>query len=200
MRYKLYPSPDRGRHGKILGRYAERGAVYQRRGCRRCCASRLPPAVVVSGRGRPVRSQLKGEWACILTIENPAILATESGYTGQRAVSTWAQRMKSLVDLGFILAKKGPVSDFQTVLLKNPNMVLLDLHRQGRFTNESQQLLFDQFRHRAIDIGAKDVIDATNPEAEKGEGPDAGTSEPSGATGLPGPATLTPPLSGKGET
>lgn len=118
----------------------------------------------------------------ILKIENPAMLAAESGYTGQRAVNTWAQRMKSLVELGFIRAKKGPVSEYQTVLIVNPNLVLLELEKQGRFHNEEHQILFDGFKQRAIDIGAKDVIDALE-DAQKGEGPDAETSGPSVATG-----------------
>lgn len=129
-----------------------------------------------------------------LTIENPAVLAAESGYSGQRAVNTWNARMRSLVDLGFIEARRGPVSEFQFVLLHNPNRVMERLHTAGRFTNEAQHLLYEQFRQRIIDIGARDY----ETDADEGEGPSGATLDPSGATGPPGPATLTPPLSEKG--
>ena len=124
---------------------------------------------------------MRGYEEHVLKIENPAMLAAESGYTGQRAAGTWAQRMRSLVELGFIRAKKGPVSEFQTVLIRNPNLVVMELARAGRFRNEAQQVLFDGFKQRAIDIGAKDVLDALE-LSEKGEGLDAPTSSPSGAT------------------
>jgi hypothetical protein len=135
-----------------------------------------------------------------LTIENPATLAAESGYTGQRAVTTWAGRMRSLAELGFIAARRGPVGEFQYVLLRNPNRVMEELHRKGLFRHESQRLLYEQFRHRAIDIGAKDFEVEVPGEQAKGEGPDVAAAGPSSATGPAGPATLAPPLSEKGST
>ena len=133
-----------------------------------------------------------------LTIENPAVMAAESGYTGQRAVTTWNGRMRSLAELGFIEAKRGPIGDFQFVLLRNPNLAMERLHAAGRFTNESQEMLYEQFRHRHLDIGAKDFEPIETP---KGEGLGASTPSPSGATtGTGVPVTLTPPLSEKGAT
>lgn len=131
----------------------------------------------------------------ILTIENPAVLAAESGYSGQRAVTTWNGRMKSLVDLEFIKARPGPVSGYQTVLLLNPNVAMLKLAADGKFKNESQKQLFEQFKNRAIDIGAKDIEPVT---PEKGEGPSVPPLDPSSATRPAGQATLTPSLSEKG--
>ena len=137
-----------------------------------------------------------------LTIENPAVMAAESGYTGQRAVTTWTGRMRSLVQLGFIEAKRGPTGDFQFVLIRNPNLAMEKLHKDGRFTNESQLMLYEQFRHRHLDIGATDFEPPPAPvEPEKSEGLGALTPSPSGATtGTGVPVTLTPPLSEKGAT
>jgi len=134
----------------------------------------------------------------ILTIENPGIFAAESGYSGQRAVTTWNGRMKSLVELGFIKAKKGPVSEYQTVLLLNPNVVMASLSTAGKFTNEAQKQLFEQFKNRMIDIGARDFEPAALVEAPKGEGPSVPPLDPSSAISPTGLATLTPPLSEKG--
>lgn len=87
----------------------------------------------------------------LLVIENPGVLAAESGFTGQRAVTTWNARMKSLLDLGFIDARPGPTGDFQTVLLKNPNQVMQQLKPR------IQPMLYSQFIDRGIAIGAKDI-------------------------------------------
>jgi hypothetical protein len=134
----------------------------------------------------------------MLIIENPAILAAESGYGGQRAVTTWNARMKSLVELGFIEAKRGPASEYQKVLLKNPNTAMQALENAGRFKNSAQRFLYEQFINRAIDIGAKDVILGTVEDPEKGEGPSVVAPGPSSATSPAGQATLAPPISEKG--
>ena len=87
----------------------------------------------------------------MLVIDNPGTLAFEAGFTGERALSTWKDRMRSLVDLGFIDAKEGPAGPFHYVLLFNPHKVVWDL--KGRI----QESTFRQLQTRAIDIGAKDM-------------------------------------------
>lgn len=89
-----------------------------------------------------------------LTIDAPAIFAAETGFVGERAVDTWRRRMRSLRDLGFIEAKKGPTGDFHYVLLLNPNVGIEKLHRAGKL----QTALYGRFRDRLIDIGAQNDI------------------------------------------
>lgn len=89
-----------------------------------------------------------------LTIDAPAIFAAETGFEGERAVDTWRRRMRSLRDLGFIEAKKGPTGDFHYVLLLNPNVGIEKLHRAGKL----QTALYGRFRDRLIDIGAQNDI------------------------------------------
>jgi hypothetical protein len=103
----------------------------------------------------------------ILTIESPNVIAAESGFTGERAVSTWRSRMKSLCDLGFIEAKKGASGDYHYVLLRNPHKVVWALKDQ------IQDVLFTQLMERAHDIGAKDF--------KKPEGSGAQSAKPSAA-------------------
>ena len=67
-----------------------------------------------------------------LTIEAPATFAAEAGFDGERAVDTWRRRMRTLRDLGFIDAKKGPTGDFHYVLLLNPNVGIEKLNRVGK--------------------------------------------------------------------
>ena len=89
-----------------------------------------------------------------LTIEAPATFAAEAGFEGERAVDTWRRRMRTLRDLGFIEAKKGPTGDFHYVLLLNPNVGIEKLSRAGKV----QTVLYGRFRDRLIDIGAQSDI------------------------------------------
>ena len=91
-----------------------------------------------------------------LTIEAPATFAAETGFDGERAVDTWRRRMRTLRDLGFIEAKKGPTGDFHYVLLLNPNVGIEKLRR----ANKVRDVLYGRFRDRLIDIGAQnDIVD-----------------------------------------
>lgn len=103
-----------------------------------------------------------------LTIDAPATFAAETGFEGERAVDTWRRRMRTLRDLGFIEAKKGPTGDFHYVLLLNPNVGIEKLQRAGKL----QPALYGRFRDRLIDIGAQNDIsdyDEHLAEIEKGK-------------------------------
>lgn len=89
-----------------------------------------------------------------LAIDAPATFAAETGFEGERAVDTWRRRMRTLRDLGFIEAQKGPTGDFHYVLLLNPNVGIEKLHRLGKV----QTALYGRFRDRLIDIGAQNDI------------------------------------------
>ena len=87
----------------------------------------------------------------LLVIDNPMTLAAEAGFSGERALSTWKDRMRLLVELGFIDAKEGPAGAYHYVLLFNPHKVVWDLR------NRIQENTFRQLQTRAIEIGAKDM-------------------------------------------
>jgi hypothetical protein len=89
----------------------------------------------------------------VLTIENPEIFASETGFSGERKLSTWKQRMKTLQELGFIDAKKGGSGDYHYVLIPNPHVVVRKLK------NRIPESLYRQLYDRAFDIGAKDMVD-----------------------------------------
>lgn len=87
----------------------------------------------------------------LVVIENPSAFAAESGFTGERALTTWRQRMRSLQELGFIDCKDGASGPFHYVLLHNPHTVARKLK------DRIQDGLFRQLLDRAFDIGAKDM-------------------------------------------
>ena len=89
----------------------------------------------------------------VVIIENPMSLAFEAGFSGERAVTTWRQRMQTLLDLGFIDARPGSSGDFHFVLLYNPHWVVWKLKAK------IQTQAFMQLIDRAVDIGAKDLLE-----------------------------------------
>lgn len=96
----------------------------------------------------------------LLTIEAPNVFAAESGFTGERATSTWRGRMKSLAELGFIDAVEGASGPYHYVLLRNPHKVVWALKPK------IPKVLFTQLMERALDVGAKDFKQPDDPAAK----------------------------------
>lgn len=86
-----------------------------------------------------------------IIIENPMSFAAEAGFTGERAITSWKDRMTKLKDLGFIDARPGSSGDFHYVLLFNPHKVVRALR------NDISQRYFMQIIDRAAEIGATDM-------------------------------------------
>jgi hypothetical protein len=109
----------------------------------------------LSNKGQPAGQVYFVLWCHVfyessLIIENPLLFAAETGFSGERALTTWKQRMKTLQELGFIDAKAGSSGDFHYVLILNPHVVIPKLKER------IQDFRFRQIYDRAIDIGAKD--------------------------------------------
>lgn len=90
-------------------------------------------------------------------INSPGQLAVESGFGGERAVSSWQSRMQKLVELGFIKAAKGNEGPYEFVLVMNPYYVIHQLDQAGRFDTQNLQKLLIDLRIRAVKVGAKDL-------------------------------------------
>lgn len=112
----------------------------------------------LAGKGKPVSKVYLSLWCRVfdesfVEIKSYADLAYEGGFNGQRAVTMWRQRMKSLVDLGFILAEPGPGGEFDYVLLLNPFHVVKDYYEKKSIQKHKYTALFS----RALDVGATDL-------------------------------------------
>jgi len=110
--------------------------------------------------GKPVSSTYLSLWCRVfdesmVTITNPMEVAFEVGFRSQRAVNTWAGRMKILVELGFIDAKESSNGPYNYVLIWNPYHVIKKLYEAGKI-EEKDYIALSQ---RALDIGATDLND-----------------------------------------
>lgn len=109
-------------------------------------------------KGKPVSSTYLDLWC--RTYDDAFIIANKeremaffSGFTGERAVRTWASRMRILKSLGFIDIKEGPSGPISYVLLLNPYHVVRS-HYEAGHVNEA---FFNSLRQRVIEIGADDL-------------------------------------------
>lgn len=98
----------------------------------------------------------------LLTIPHPATFAAEAGFYGKRAVDTWRKRMKVLVELGFIVPKKGPSGDFHYVLLTNPIAATERMYQTiaPDGTRQVRAELYARFIERLAEIGAHGQLKA----------------------------------------
>lgn len=86
-----------------------------------------------------------------IVVKNPRELAFSSGYSGQRAVRTWTERMRELKALGFVDFKPRTGSEIGYVLMINPLHRASELHAEGRVSDD----WWNAFVERAEEIGAE---------------------------------------------
>jgi len=112
----------------------------------------------IADKSKPVSTVYFSLWCRVfdesfIEIKSQEEMAFESGFSGQRAVSTWKSRMKNLVSLGFIDAKEGASGEYSYVLLLNPYMVIKKHHEEGKVQIGKYNALFA----RAQEVGAVDL-------------------------------------------
>lgn len=110
--------------------------------------------------GRPVSAVYLELWS--RAFEEPVVnlshyvdMAFHSGFSGQRAVRTWRERMQRLAELEFIDVKPGPAGDFGYALIFNPYIVLRSAHDTGVSGVRSDK--YTALLVRASEIGATDL-------------------------------------------
>ena len=88
-------------------------------------------------------------------------IAFHSDFTGQRAVRTWTERMRSLQALGFIDIKPGASGPLTYVLIWNPYHVIRNLweNKMPGLTESKYNALID----RSAEIGADDWLEGDLP-------------------------------------
>jgi hypothetical protein len=134
----------------------------------------------LSGKGFPVGQTYLEMFCrlfdeCFLTLNRPEELAFHSGFTGQRAVRTWRDRVRRLQELKFIDLKAGPLGEFSYALFWNPYHVIRDHHQAGRV----QEAKWLALQVRANDIGATDIDQVVTAPASSASSAPASTGSSS---------------------
>lgn len=114
----------------------------------------------LSGKGFPVGQTYFEMWCRLydelfLTLNRPEEMAFYAGFTGQRAVRTWKDRVRRLADLGFIDLKSGPLGDMSYAIFFNPYHVIKRAYLKGLVAEDKYRALVI----RMNEIGAFDLDD-----------------------------------------
>jgi hypothetical protein len=111
-------------------------------------------------KNKRVSSTYIGLWcrvwdAGVVEIINEWEVASESGFSGERRVYTWRDRIKELSKIGLIKVSEGPKGPYQFVLILNPYHVMYELNKQ----NELQSGRWLALTERSKEIGASDIAE-----------------------------------------
>ena len=82
-------------------------------------------------------------------------MAFHAGYSGQRAEQTWTDRIRILLQLGFIEVKAGPSGPLSYALIVNPYHIA-KLHYSKK-TPGMREDLYNALIQRANEVGADDL-------------------------------------------
>lgn len=109
----------------------------------------------LSGSGSPLSQTYLALWFRVhdegfVEVKDKESLAYESGFTGQRAVTTWTGRMRKLKEFGFIDSKKGTSGEFQYVLISNPLSVVKGIYESAEKGKDER---FNTLAARLIEVG-----------------------------------------------
>jgi hypothetical protein len=80
-----------------------------------------------------------------------------SGFTGQRAERTWAEKIRKLAELGFIKIQSGQAGQLSHALIMNPYLVIKQMHEAGQIGLSEQK--YRGLQERAVEIAATDLND-----------------------------------------
>ena len=114
----------------------------------------------LAGKGFPVGQTYIEMWCRLfdelfLTLNRPEEMAFYAGFTGQRAVRTWKDRVKRLAELGFIDLQSGPLGDLSYAVFFNPYHIIKRAYLRKLVAEDKYRALVI----RANEIGAFDLDD-----------------------------------------
>jgi hypothetical protein len=111
-------------------------------------------------KNKPVSSTYLELWCraydeCFVTMNRPLEQAFHAGFSSQRAVNTWKERIRILAELGFIDVKPGPSGEMSYALIYNPYQVIKRLYEMKN--SRISQQMYNALVARAIEIKANDL-------------------------------------------
>lgn len=130
---------------------------------------RLMPLIMdimddLAGKGTPVGQTYLEMWCRLhdegfLVLNKHEEMAFHAGFSGQRAVRTWRERVKKLAELGFLDILPGPTGELSYALFLNPYHVLKK-HYEAKRIQHAKWLALEV---RASEVKATDLDDVLSP-------------------------------------
>ena len=120
-------------------------------------------ADLMAGKGKPVASTYLELWCRadeqgFVNVSKHGDVSFASGFSGERGVSTWKQRIRKLEALGFISIKSGSSGDIHYVQIWNPYLIIKEHYEAG--TEGFSAKHYHAFLDRYYEIGALDLEEA----------------------------------------
>lgn len=117
-------------------------------------------ADLMSEKNKRVSTTYIGLWCRVwdtgvVVIDNEYEAATEAGFSGERRIYTWRDRIKQLAEIGFVDVRAGPKGPYQFILIFNPYQLLYQIHESDEKRIPSQYWM--ALVERAEEIGARDI-------------------------------------------
>lgn len=111
-------------------------------------------------KGKPLSSTYFELWCrahdeCFVILNKKEEHAFHAGFTGQRAVTIWKDRIRTLAALGFIDIKPGPSGELSYALILNPYQVIQQHHHRKNPGVTADA--YNALQQRATEIGADDL-------------------------------------------
>lgn len=115
----------------------------------------------LAGKGKPVSTVYLELWCRaneqgFITLSRPLETAFASGYSGERGLSTWKERVRRLETLNFISTKPGSISDLNYVQIWNPYLIIKEHALAGTSGFSVQH--YNALLERVSEIGALDLV------------------------------------------
>ena len=156
MQVKLFPEQDGKRYWDVKDRAKTKGYTSMPRTIPLIGAM----ADLMAGKGKPVTSTYLELWCrCneqgFVNVSKHSDVSFASGFSGERGISTWKQRLRKLEALGFISVQSGTAGDIHYVQIWNPYLVIKD-HAEADTEGFSDKH-YNAYLDRYYEIGALDL-------------------------------------------
>jgi hypothetical protein len=156
MQVKLFPEQDGKKYWDVKNRARTKGYTSMPRTIPLIGAM----ADLMAGKGKPVTSTYLELWCrCneqgFVNVSKHSDVSFASGFSGERGISTWKQRLRKLELLGFISIQSGTAGDIHYVQIWNPYLVIKD-HAEADTEGFSDKH-YNAYLDRYYEIGALDL-------------------------------------------
>nr|WP_319385610.1 hypothetical protein [uncultured Roseibium sp.] len=201
MQAKLFPEQDGKKYWDVKDKARTKGYTSMPRTIPLIGAM----ADLMAGKGKPVTSTYLELWCrCnergFVNVSKHSDVSFASGFSGERGISTWKQRLRKLEALGFISIQSGTAGEIHYVQIWNPYLVIKFHEEAG--TDGFSDKHYNAYLDRYYEIGALDLEETPvaapaqamiMPQFVPAPAPVPTLAQPAAIAATPPQAAVTPP-------